>query len=156
RPDRPGLALNVAGNPAGDQTWIADFRTTVFRVDHQVNEKFKTATSFFWPFRPAIRNCGEVGGCNFVNDPRGAPQKNDTYIGNGFYQRTATHHATQQFDTVIRNNLLHHATISWDRWFMGGTPISAGVNWPDKLWGTDRSGILDKTAGPPNMTFSGN
>jgi hypothetical protein len=156
RPDRPGLSFNVAGNPSGDQTWIADFRTIVFRVDHQVNDRFKTTTSFFWPHRPAIRNCGEVGGCNFQYDPRQSPEKNDTYIGNGFFQRIATHHATQQFDTIIRNNLLHHATVSWDRWFMGGTPISAGVNWADKLWGTDKSGILDKTAGPPNMTFSGN
>ena len=156
RPDRPGLALNVAGNPAGDQTWIADFRTLVFRVDHQFTEKFKSTTSFFWPRRPAIRNCGEVGGCNFQFDPRVSPEKNDTYIGNGFFQRISTHHATQQFDTIIRNNLLHHATVSWDRWFMGGSPISAGVNWADKLWGTNNSGLLDKTAGPPNMTFSGN
>ncbi|MBI1789653.1 MAG: carboxypeptidase regulatory-like domain-containing protein [Acidobacteria bacterium] len=156
QPDRAGLALNVAGNPAGDQTWIGDFRTIVFRVDHQWSEKFKTTTSFFWPKRPSIRNCGEVDGCNFKYDPRVSPDKNDTYIGNGFYQRIATQHATQQFDDVIKNNLLYHATVSWDRWFMGGTPISAGVNWLDKLWGTDRSGILDKTAGPPNMTFSGN
>ncbi len=155
-PDRPGLSFNVAGNPSGDQTWIGDFRTIMFRVDHQVNEKFKTTTSFFWPKRPSIRNCGEVQGCSFQYDPRVSPEKNDTYIGNGFYQRIATQHATQQFDTIIRNNLLHHATISWDRWFMGGTPISAGVNWADKLWGTDKSGLLDKTAGPPNMTFSGN
>src|SRR5262245_30790689 len=35
RPDRPGLSNNVAGNPSGDQTWEADFRTIVFRVDHQ-------------------------------------------------------------------------------------------------------------------------
>lgn len=156
RPDRGGLINNVAGNPSGDQTWIGDFRTIMFRVDHQFNEKFKTATSFFWPKRPSIRNCGEVGGCNFQYDPRQSPEKNDTYIGNGFYQRIATQHATQQFDTIIRNNLLHHATVSWDRWFMGGTPISAGVNWADKLWGTDRSGLLDKTAGPPNITFTGN
>jgi len=156
QPDRAGLAFNVAGNPAGDQTWIADFRTIVFRVDHQVNERFKLATSFFWPKRPAIRNCGEVQGCNFQYDPRVSPEKNDQYIGNGFYQRIATQHATQQFDYIIRNNLLYHATVSWDRWFMGGTPISAGVNWADKLWGTDNSGLLDKTAGPPNMTFSGN
>lgn len=156
RPDRPGLVNNVAGNPAGDQTWIGDFRTIMFRVDHQVSEKFKTNFSFFWPKRPSIRNCGEVDGCNFKYDPRVSPEKNDTYIGNGFYQRIATQHATQQFDTIIRNNLLHHATISFDRWFMGGTPISAGVNWPDKLWGADKSGLLDKTAGPPNMTFSGN
>jgi hypothetical protein len=156
RPDRAGIAFNVAGNPAGDQTWIADFRTIVFRVDHQWSDKSKTTTSFFWPFRPAIRNCGEVDGCNFKFDPRVSPEKNDTYIGNGFYQRIATHHATQQFDYIIKNNLLYHATVSWDRWFMGGTPIAAGVNWLDKLWGTDKSGILDKTAGPPNMTFSGN
>jgi hypothetical protein len=101
-------------------------------------------------------NFGEVGGCNASYDPRVSPEKNDDYIGNGFYQRISTHHATQQFDYVIKNNLLYHATASWDRWFMGGTPISAGVNWPDKLWGTDKSGILDKTAGAPNMTFTGN
>jgi hypothetical protein len=156
RPDRPGTALNVAGNPAGDQTWIADFRTLVVRLDHQWTEKFKMTSSFFWPYRPAIRNCGEVGGCNFRFDPRTSPEKNDDYIGNGFYQRISTHHATQQFDYVIKNNLLYHSTVSWDRWFMGGTPISAGVNWPDKLWGPDKSGILDKTGGPPNMTFTGN
>ncbi|MGH9720328.1 MAG: TonB-dependent receptor domain-containing protein, partial [Bryobacteraceae bacterium] len=156
RPDRPGTSLNVAGNPAGDQTWIGDFRTILFRVDHNFNDKFKTTTSFFWPHRPSIRNCGEVGGCNSQFDPRVSPEKNNTYIGNGFYQRIATQHATQQFDYVIKNNLLYHATVSWDRWFMGGSPISAGVNWPDKLWGADRSGILDKTAGPPNMTFTGN
>lgn len=156
RPDRPGTAFNVAGNPAGDQTWIADFRTIVFRADHQWNEKFKTGTSFFWPWRPAIRNCGEVGGCNSKYDARVSPEKNDDYIGNGFYQRISTQHATQQFDYIIKNNLLYHGTVSWDRWFMGGTPLAAGVGWPDKLWGTDRSGILDKTAGPPNMTFAGN
>src|SRR5262245_49789608 len=133
RPDRPGLSLNVAGNPSGDQTWIADFRTIMFRVDHQWTDKLKTTTSFFWPHRPAIRNCGEVGGCNSQYDPRVSPEKNDQYIGNGFYQRIATHHATQQFDYIINNNLLYHATVSWDRWYMGGTPISGYVNWPDKL-----------------------
>ena len=84
RPDRPGLSLNVAGNPSGDQTWIADFRTIMFRVDHQWTDKLKSTTSFFWPHRPAIRNCGEVGGCNSQYDPRVSPEKNDNYIGNGF------------------------------------------------------------------------
>lgn len=154
-PDRPGLALNVAGNPAGDQTWIADFRTIMFRVDHNWTEKFKSTSSFFWPRRPAIRNCGEVGGCNSQFDPRVSPEKNDSYIGNGFFQRISTQHATQQFDYIIKNNLLYHTTVSWDRWFMGGTPISAGVGWADKLW-PNGSGLLDKTAGAPNMTFTGN
>ncbi len=156
RPDRAGLAFNVAGNPAGDQTWIADFRTFVFRVDHQWSDKLKSSSSFFWPRRPAIRNCGEVGGCVSQFDPRVSPEKNDNYIGNGFYQRISTQHATQQFDYIIKSNLLYHATVSWDRWFMGGVPIAAGVGWADKLWGTDKSGLIDKTAGPPNMTFSGN
>jgi len=69
-PDRGGLAFNVAGNPNGDQTWHGDFRTIMFRVDHNFNEKFKTTSSFFWPHRPAIRNCGEVGGCTTQFDPR--------------------------------------------------------------------------------------
>ncbi|MEO8371452.1 MAG: TonB-dependent receptor [Candidatus Solibacter sp.] len=156
RPDRPGTALNVAGNPSGDQTWIGDFRTIVTRVDHQWTDKFKTNTSFYWPFRPAVRNCGEVGGCNAPFDARISPEKNDTYLGVGFVQRIATHHATQQFDYVIKNNLLYHATVSWDRWYMGGTPLNAGVGWADKLWGTDRSGLVDKTAGLPVFSFTGN
>ena len=39
---------------------------------------------------------------------------------------------------------------------MGGSPLSSGLNWPDRLWGANQSGIVDKTAGPPNITFSGN
>lgn len=156
RPDRAGLTLNVAGNPAGDQTWVADFRTIMFRLDHNWNDKFKSTTSFFWPHRPSIRNCGEVQGCASEYDPRVSPEKNDKYVGIGFVQRIATHHATQQFDYIIQNNLLYHATVSWDRWYMGGTPISAGVNWPDKLWGPNRSGLIEKDAGMPNFSFTGN
>src|SRR5207237_10174283 len=59
-------------------------------------------------------------------------------------------------DYVIKNNLLYHATISWDRWYMGGTPLNAGVGWADKLWGTDASGLVDKTAGLPVFSFQGN
>jgi hypothetical protein len=153
-PDRPGIQFNVAGsgNPASDQTWLADFRTIVTRVDHQLSDRFKTTTSFFWPYRPAIRNCGEVLGCT----PEFDPEKNPDYIGNGFYQRISTHHATQQFDAIIKNNLLYHGTVAWDRWYMGGSPLSAGLNWADRLWGTDQSGLVDKTAGAPNITFTGN
>jgi hypothetical protein len=156
RPDRPGLSFNVAGNPAGDQTWIANYRTPLVRMDHHFNPKFRTTTTFFWPYRPAVRNCGEVQGCNFRFDPETQSAQNDDYAGVGFYQRITTHHATQQFDTIITNNLLHHASVAYDRWFMGGIPISAGVGWPEKLWGANRGGILDQTAGFPNMSFSGN
>ena len=152
QPWRAGLSNNVGGNPNGDQTWIGDFRTIVGRVDHHITDKFKESTSFYWPARPAIRNCGEVLGCTPTFDP----QKNPDYIGNGFQQRISTHHATQQFDYIISNNLLWHTTAAWDRWVMSGSPLSAGLNWPDRLWGTDKSGIVDKTAGAPNITFTGN
>jgi hypothetical protein len=152
QPWRPGLQFNVGGNPSGDQTWVGNFRTILFRVDHQITDKFKESTSFFWPARPSIRNCGEVLGCTPTFDP----QKYSNYIGNGFQQRIATHHATQQFDYIIRNNLLWHTTVAWDRWNMGGSPLTAGLDWPDRLWGNNQSGIVDKTAGPPNFTFTGN
>lgn len=152
RPWRGGLANNVGGNPNGDQTWTGNFRTPVFRIDHQINDKFKESTSFYWPARPAIRNCGEVLGCTAEFNP----QANSDYIGNGFYQRISTHHVTQQFDYIISNNLLWHGTAAWDRWVMSGSPLSGGLNWPDRLWGADQSGIVDKTAGPPNITFTGN
>ena len=151
-PWRSGLQFNVGGNPSGDQTWVGNFRTVLFRVDHQITDRFKESTSFFWPARPSIRNCGEVLGCTPTFDPK----TYSNYIGNGFQQRIATHHATQQFDYIIRNNLLWHTTAAWDRWVMSGSPLSSGLDWPDRLWGTDQSGIVDKTAGPPNFTFSGN
>jgi hypothetical protein len=152
QPWRSGLQFNVGGNPNGDQTWIGNFRTILFRIDHQISDKFKESTSFYWPARPAIRNCGEVLGCT----PSFDPQKYPDYLGNGFIQRISTHHATQQFDYIIRNNLLWHTTAAWDRWVMSGSPLSAGLDWPDRLWGTDKSGIVDKTAGAPNITFTGN
>jgi hypothetical protein len=156
RPDRAGLTANVAGNPAGDQTWIGNFRTPVIRIDHHFNERFRMAHTFFWPYRPSVRNCGEVQGCNSRFDPETESEKNDDYLGVGFYQRISTHHATQQFDTIITNNLLHHATVAYDRWFMGGRPISAGVGWPEKLWGANRGGVIEQDAGAPNFSFSGN
>lgn len=151
-PWRPGLQFNVGGNPNGDQTWVGNFRTILFRVDHQFTEKFKTTTSFYWPARPAIRKCGGVLGCTPTFDPKKYPN----YLGNGFFQRIATHHATQQFDYIIRPTLLWHTTAAWDRWVMSGSPLASGLDWPDRLWPAGNSGIVDKTAGPPNITFSGN
>jgi Carboxypeptidase regulatory-like domain len=152
QPDRPGLAFNVAGNPAGDQTWILDAKTWLARIDHQFTPNFKMSHSFFLNERPSIRNCGGVGGCNVRFDARQSPEKNDDYIGDGFYQRIATRHAHQQFDWVIRNNLLNHSTIAYDRWYMGGTPLSAGVGWNQKL---GIKGLIEQDAGPPHLIFTG-
>jgi hypothetical protein len=161
-PDRPGNAFNVAGNPAGDQTWLLNARTIEFRVDHAFTPNFRMTESFYWGHRPSIRNCGEVAGCVTQFSGETDPAKNTNYYGNGFYQRITTHHTHTQFDWIIRPNLLNHTTIAWDRWFMGGNPLSAGAGWPKILWaGTPGAsvatggGILDGTAGPPLLDFSG-
>jgi carboxypeptidase family protein len=154
-PDRPGVAFNVAGNPSGG-TWLLNARTVEFRVDHSFAPNFRMSESFYWGHRPAIRNCGGVAGCVTQFDGETSPEKNNTYYGNGFYQRISTHHAHSQFDWIIRPNLLNHTTIAWDRWFMGGNPLSAGVGWPELLWGANHGGILDSTAGPPVLDFYGN
>jgi hypothetical protein len=156
RPDRAGNSFNVAGNPAGDQTWSLDARNIMWRVDHVFTPNFRMSHSFYWNHRPSIRNCGEVAGCTTQFDGETTPEKNTSYYGNGFYQRISTHHAHQQFDWVIRSNLLNHSTVAYDRWFMGGNSLSAGVGWPQLLWGSNQGGILDNTAGPPLINFAGN
>jgi Carboxypeptidase regulatory-like domain len=155
-PDRAGTSFNVAGNPAGDQTWVLDARNILARGDHNFTPNFKMSHSFYWNRRPSVRNCGGVGGCTTEFDGELEPEKNTSYIGEGFYQRISTHHAHQQFDWVIRNNLLNHSTIAYDRWFMGGNSLSAGAGWPETLWGANQGGLVTTDAGPPIMSFSGN
>ena len=41
QPDRPGLSNNVAGNPAGDQTWELDARNILLRLDHTFSPKLQ-------------------------------------------------------------------------------------------------------------------
>ncbi len=158
QPDRGGLANNVAGIGTGDQTWEIDARNIMFRVDHSFTPNFRANHSFYWNRRPSVRNCEGVDGCNYEFNPETEPEKNVDYYGSGFFQRISTHHAHQQFDWIISNNLLSHSTIAWDRWFMGGNHLSAGANWPQRLWqGTANptGGIVAQDAGPPTMNFNG-
>jgi hypothetical protein len=163
-PDRAGLFNNVAGNPAGDQTWLLNARNVEFRVDHNFTPNFRMSETFYWNHRPSIRNCGEVAGCTVQHDGQTSPQLNTNYYGNGFYQRIVTHHAHTQFEWIIRNNMSNHSTIAWDRWFMGGNSLSAGAGWPNILWsGTPGAtaqpqgvgGLVAQDAGPPLIDFSG-
>jgi hypothetical protein len=160
---RPDLAdrvsNNVRGNPAGDQTWEIDARNIMFRVDHNFTPNFRASHSFYWNRRPSVRNCGEVAGCDVPSNPETDSAQNTDYYGNGFFQRISTHHAHQQFDWIIRDNLLNHSTVAYDRWFMGGNHLAAGANWPGRLWnGTaaPNGGLLDTTTGPPVIDFVGN
>jgi carboxypeptidase family protein len=157
-PDRAGLANNVAGIGTGDQTWELDARNIMFRVDQNFTSKLKSSLSFYWNRRPSVRNCEGVDGCNYEFNPETEPEKNVNYYGNGFFQRISTHHAHQQFDWIINNNLLVHSTVAWDRWFMGGNHLSAGAAWPQRLWqgtGNPTGGIVAQDAGPPTMRFNG-
>ena len=158
QPDREGLANNVAGIGTGDQTWELDARNIMFRVDHNFTPNFKSSFSFYWNRRPSVRNCEGVDGCNYESNPESEPEKNTDYYGNGFFQRISTHHAHQQFDWIINNNLLVHSTVAWDRWFMGGNHLSAGASWPERLWqgtASPTGGIVAQDAGPPTMRFNG-
>lgn len=162
-PNRAGIFNNVAGNPAGDQTWLLNARNVEFRVDHDITPNFRMSETFYWNHRPSIRNCGEVLGCNVEHSGETSPQLNTNYYGNGFYQRIVTHHAHTQFEWIIRNNMSNHTTIAWDRWFMGGNPLSAGAGWPNILWsGTPGEnqpqgvgGLVSQDSGPPLIDFSG-
>jgi hypothetical protein len=131
----------------------------MFRVDHNFNSNFRASHSFYWNRRPSVRNCGEVAGCTVPNDPETNPAENTDYYGNGFFQRISTHHAHQQFDWILKDNLLNHSTIAYDRWFMGGNHLAAGAQWPQRLWAGQvqpTGGLRDTTAGPPVIDFQGN
>ena len=148
----------MAGLGTGDQTWELDARNIMFRIDHNFTPNFRANHSFYWNRRPSVRNCEGPDGCNYDANPETESAQNTDYYGNGFFQRISTHHAHQQFDWIIRNNLLNHSTIAWDRWFMGGNHLSAGANWPQRLWqGTANptGGIVAQDAGPPTMRFNG-
>jgi hypothetical protein len=157
-PDRPGLSNNVAGNPAGDQTWWLDARNILLRLDHSFSPRFKGMFSGYYNNRPThTRNCGGVGGCTVPNDPLIDSAANTEYIGEGFSQRIYTAHAHTQWDWIISNNLMSHSVVAWDRWYMGGGSLSAGANWPERLWGSQQqSGLLVGDAGPPRVAFAGN
>jgi hypothetical protein len=156
-PDRDGLQNNVAGNPAGDQTWELDSRNILLRLDHNFSPSFRATFSGYYNNRPSVRNCGGVGGCDVANDPLTESASNADYIGEGFTQRIYTTHAHTQFDWIISNNMMSHTTIAWDQWYMGGSSLSAGANWPQRLWGSgQQSGLLEQNAGPPQINFAGN
>ena len=152
-PDRGGIAFNVNGG-SGDQTWAFDIQTVLFRLDHAFTDNFRSTTSYFENDRPSIRRCGGVGGCT-ANSWSDFSQ-NTNYIGQGFQQTIATHHLHQQFDYIISNNLINHTTLAYDRWYMGGFSLSAGTDWPVRLWGADRGGLIEEGTGAPGISFSGN
>ncbi len=156
QPDIQGLERNVQGNSAIDQTWMANSPAHLVRLDHSFSEKFRTTHTYYSTYGPTIRNCGGVDGCRSSHNPELLPQMNANYYGEGLIQRAFTHRATQKFDWIISRNLLNHSTIRYDQFRIKGHSLSAGVGWPEKLWGSGGNGLLESDASPPAIDFTGN
>jgi Carboxypeptidase regulatory-like domain len=151
-PDRAGFPFNSAGINNGDPTKQLDPITWLVRMDHEFTPTLKMSHTLFLDSRPSIRNCGDVGGCNTQFDPTTEPQKNTSYIGDGYYQRISNQFYHQQFDWIVRPNVYNHTTVSFDRWLNVEYSLSTGAGWNQLLGIT---GIPYETGGPPAVNFSG-
>jgi len=150
-PDRNTLVQNGFGGVSDDNNKI-DVRTWLLRLDHSFNDKLQLSDSFYMNHRPRTAHCGGPSGCNTQYDGQLQSAKNDTYFGQGFYQLITNHYDHLQLSWIMKPNLFNHTTLAYDRWTMGGHSLSGGVGWAEKL---GLAGILDNTAGPPGIGFSG-
>jgi Carboxypeptidase regulatory-like domain/TonB dependent receptor-like, beta-barrel len=152
--DRNTLRANGFGGNSDDNNKI-NVRTWLLRIDHTFNNKFSISNTYYENIRPRTAHCGGPQGCNTVNNGQTDPQANDTYIGQGFFQRITNHFDHVQMNYVIRPNLFNHTTLAYDRWLMKGHMLSGGVGWNQKLGlGLPNSTISNK-AGFPQINFTG-
>ena len=156
RPERPGLEFNVQGRPIGDQTWSLDSPSHHFRFDHSFKPALRAWLTFSRTSHPAVRNCGGVDGCRASFDPIKRPEWNADYFGAGIYEDITTHHVRQRLDWIASPNLLNQITVGYDEFHVTGHSISAGADWPGRLWGPAGNGLLKTDAGPPAIDFTGN
>jgi carboxypeptidase family protein/TonB-dependent receptor-like protein len=142
-PDRSGLVDN-AFEPSGNK-YITP-KTLFVRVDQAFGPHFNMSTSVNANTRPSLRQCASFNqGCNFANPT--------TYFGEGFYQDITTRTVHQQFNWIIKPNLFNHTTLSFDRWVLPATPVSAGQHWVSRL---GLVGPVADTGGAPRVDFSSN
>jgi len=152
--DQNTLSLNGFGGTSDDNNKI-NVRTWLFRFDHNFNDKFSINNTYYENVRPRIAHCGGPGGCTTVNNGETASAKNDTYIGQGFYQRITNHFEHLQMNWIIKPNLFNHTTLAYDRWQMLGHQLAGGVGWNQKLGlGLPNEPIFNN-AGFPELDFNG-
>ena len=152
--DRNTVRVNGFGGNSDDNNKI-NVRTWLLRVDQTFNDKFSISNTYYENMRPRIAHCGGPQGCNTVNNGETASAQNDTYIGQGFYQRVTNHFDHVQMNWIIKPNLFNHTTIAYDRWQMLGHQLSGGVGWNQKLGlGLPDEPIFDN-AGFPQLNFNG-
>jgi hypothetical protein len=152
--DRTALRQNGFGGTSDDNNKI-NVRTYLIRIDHTFNNKFSISNTYYQNNRPRIAHCGGPQGCNTVNNGETNSAANDTYIGQGFFQRITNHFEHLQMNWVIKPNLFNHTTVAYDRWHMQGNQLAGGVGWNAKLG----LGLPDQpkfdTAGFPQLNFNG-
>jgi hypothetical protein len=152
--DRNQTRVNGFGGSSDDNNKI-NVRTWLFRFDHNFNDKFSISNTYYENVRPRIAHCGGPQGCNTVNNGQTSSAKNDTYIGQGFFQRITNHFEHLQMNWIIRPNLFNHTTLSYDRWLMKGNQLSGGVGWNQKLGLGLPDEPIFNNAGFPSLNFSG-
>jgi Carboxypeptidase regulatory-like domain len=152
--DRNALRQNGFGGNSDDNNKI-NVRTWLFRIDHTFNNRFSISNTYYQNNRPRIAHCGGPQGCTTVHNGITDSAQNDTYIGQGFFQRITNHFEHLQMNWVIKPNLFNHTTIAYDRWHMQGAQLSGGVGWNQKLGlGLPDQKIFD-SAGFPQLNFNG-
>src|SRR5690348_17225618 len=153
--DRNTVRQNGFGGSSDDNNKI-NVRTWLLRFDHTFNDKFSIANSYYENVRPRTAHCGGPQGCNTVNNGETASNKNDTYIGQGFYQRITNHFEHLQMNWIIKPNVFNHTTIAYDRWVMLGHQLSGGVGWNQALGLGLPNAPIFNNAGFPQLNFAGN
>src|SRR5437773_526339 len=152
--DRNQLRANGFGGSSDDNNKI-NARSWLFRIDHTLNNKFSVSNTYYQNNRPRTAHCGGPQGCTTVHNGQTDSAQNDTYIGQGFFQRITNHFEHLQMNWVIKPNLFNHTTLAYDRWHMQGNQLSGGVGWNQKLGlGLPNSAIFNK-AGFPSINFNG-
>jgi hypothetical protein len=150
---------NQFGGSSDDNNKI-DVKTWLIRVDHSFSDKFKLSNTFFMNERPRVAHCGDIGHCTsgVTADPQ-LKSADNTYFGQGFWQRVANRFDHLQLDYIIKPNLYNHTTLAYDRWYMGGHSLSSGHQWFSVLGltGLAPTGKTPQAAisGPPNLSFGG-
>ncbi|HWX92081.1 MAG TPA: TonB-dependent receptor [Terriglobales bacterium] len=153
-PDRNQTRVNGFGGNSDDNDKI-NVRTWLMRFDHTFNNKFSISNTYYENIRPRTAHCGGPQGCNTVHNGQTDSAANDTYIGQGFFQRITNHFDHVQINYVIRPNLFNHATIAYDRWLMRGSMLSGGVGWNQKLGLGLPDQPIFNNAGLAQLNFNG-
>src|SRR2546430_5674093 len=148
------VRANGFGGNSDDNNKI-NVRTWLFRIDHTFNSKFSVSNTYYQNNRPRTAHCGGPQGCTTVHNGQTDSAANDTYIGQGFFQRITNHFEHLQMNWIIKPNLFNHTTLAYDRWHMQGNQLSGGVGWNQKLGlGLPNQPVFN-SAGFPQLNCNG-